>query len=67
MRAFVAGLQRHGMSLSKIAEQSGVSRSTIYRAINGEARQPSHDCYAKLDTLAKSFGPPPPPGKIVRR
>ena len=67
VKAMLAGLQRCGLSLTEIAEQSGVSRATVHRGVNGQALAPSHDTFTRLSSLAERVGPPPAIGKIVRR
>jgi transcriptional regulator with XRE-family HTH domain len=50
--ALIAGLQTEGqMSRTAIAEATGLSRSTIWRIANGEARRPSHEAVEKVTSL----------------
>ena len=57
----IAGLEQAGLTPSDIARLARISRQTIYRIKNGEAREPSHQMFTKLALLSQRHGVPVPP------
>jgi len=47
----VAALESQGMTRTEIAEQSGLSRATVWRVAVGDARRPSHETVERLVAL----------------
>jgi transcriptional regulator with XRE-family HTH domain len=56
--AIIEGLRGAGLTRAEISRRSGLSPTTIWRAENGELRQPSFSTYARLADVAKSCGVP---------
>ena len=56
MQVMIEGLRSHGMSFSEIAQRSGLSRQTIWRFANGEARAPTLESYHRVEQLAVKAG-----------
>lgn len=56
-QSMLAGLSSTGMSTTEIARQSGLSRQTLYRIKNGEAREPTYDTYQKIDRVYRNSVP----------
>ncbi|MDK1376155.1 MULTISPECIES: XRE family transcriptional regulator [unclassified Sinorhizobium] len=49
--AMIEALRRNGMSYGEISRESGVGRSTCWRGGNGEIRQPSHQCFERIERV----------------
>lgn len=58
-QSMLEGIASTGMNTTEIASQAGLSRQTLYRIKNGEAQQPSHETYTKLDRVYRTAVPPP--------
>ncbi|MDX0124488.1 helix-turn-helix domain-containing protein [Sinorhizobium meliloti] len=46
--AIIAGLESQGVSRSKIARETGLSRMTVWRIANGETSRPSYETVVRL-------------------
>lgn len=47
----VAGLEQVGFSRTEIARETGLARTTIWRAANGMWREPDHQSVVRLDSV----------------
>lgn len=57
LASMISGLETvAGLSRAQIARAAGVSRMTVWRYAEGEARQPSHDSYERIDKLCRKVG-----------
>lgn len=56
-QSMLAGLAATGMTTTDIARQAGLSRQTLYRLENGEARAPSFSTYERLDRVYRANVP----------
>lgn len=50
----IAGLEAEGLGRTEIAEMSGVSRTTIWRLVNGVGKNHFHETIAKIETVHRS-------------
>lgn len=49
--SMIAGLESVGLTRTQIAEGSGISRMTVWRLAEGEARRPSFETIERLKTF----------------
>ncbi|WP_026618571.1 transcriptional regulator with XRE-family HTH domain [Ensifer sp. WSM1721] len=47
----IARLKASGLTPSMIARESGISRMTVWRIANGDARQPSYDTVHRIERV----------------
>ena len=53
--AMIAGLEDHGLSRSEIAEQSGLSKATIWRYATGTVRDPLYSKVKRIERLCTRY------------
>ncbi len=51
LERMVGDLKRTGMSCREIGREAGLSQSTVWRCGIGEARQPPHDTYVRIERV----------------
>lgn len=57
LAAMIERLRRSGLTQAAIAREANVSRVSIWRIATDQAKQPSHQTYAKLDALCRRHCP----------
>jgi len=65
-KAIVAGLQDEGLTVPNIADRTGLHRSTIYRILADDVRNPSSATLGRLEKLQRTFAAGPTSGIIKK-